>query len=208
MMQCHLFGACPSGVMSGFVERRTRPLTPAAGTQPGAEAASGPPNMPRWVAAVGTALFLPLTGLGIVLVPWWMTHWQEGAPYPLAVRAVGVILIAAGAIGVIWAHLRFATEGTGIPFPSEPSSRQVIVGGPYRYVRNPIYVAAVIAIAGQALLLSRPVLLIWGAAFLVLAASFVHWFEEPTLARRFGAQYDAYRKRVPGWWPRLPRRKR
>jgi protein-S-isoprenylcysteine O-methyltransferase Ste14 len=55
---------------------------------------------------------------------------------------------------------------------------------------------------GQALLLSRPVLLIYAAAVLVIAAAFVHWYEEPTLARRFGEQYEAYRKQVPGWWLR------
>jgi protein-S-isoprenylcysteine O-methyltransferase Ste14 len=162
--------------------------------------------MPKWVAVVGTALFVPLTGLGIVLVPWWITHFQAGAPYPLAMRAIGGALIAAGGLVVIGACLRFATEGFGIPLPFAPSSRQVIVGGPYRHVRNPIYLAAVAAIIGEALLLSRPSLLVWAAAFLAMSIAFVHWFEEPTLAKRFGAEYEEYRKQVPGWWPRSRRR--
>jgi protein-S-isoprenylcysteine O-methyltransferase Ste14 len=107
---------------------------------------------------------------------------------------------------IVGTFVRFATEGIGVPFPTEPSSRQVIVGGPYRYVRNPMYLAVVAAITGQALLLSRPVLLTYAAVFLIAAVAFVHWFEEPTLAKRFGALYEAYRKQVPGWWPRLPRR--
>jgi protein-S-isoprenylcysteine O-methyltransferase Ste14 len=88
--------------------------------------------------------------------------------------------------------------------PAEPTSRLLTVGGPYRYVRNPLYLAWVMAITGQALLLSRPVLLIYAAAVFTIAAAFVRWYEEPTLAKRFGEQYEAYRKQVPGWWPRLP----
>ena len=73
----------------------------------------------------------------------------------------------------------------GVPFPTNPpSSRQVIVGGPYRYVRHPMYVAFVAAIVGLALLISRPVLLIYAAAFLLVIAAFVHWYEEPSMASR------------------------
>jgi Phospholipid methyltransferase len=107
---------------------------------------------------------------------------------------------------VIWGFVRFATEGVGVPVPVEPTSRQLTVGGPYRYVRNPLYLAIVVVVTGQALLLSRPVLLIYAAVFLAAFAAFVHWYEEPSLARRFGAQYEAYRKQVPAWWPRLRRR--
>lgn len=161
----------------------------------------------RVAAAVGTALFLPVAaGFGIVLVPYLITRWQPGGPYPLAVRVFGVALIAAGGIVFIAGCVRFAAEGVGVPVPTEPNSRQLTVGGPYRYVRNPLYLAWVMAIAGQALLLSRPVLLFYAAGILIASAAFVHWYEEPTLARRFGAQYEAYRKQVPGWWPRWPRR--
>lgn len=73
-------------------------------------------------------------------------------------------------------------------------------------MRNPMYVAFAAAIVGQALLLSRPVLLLYATALLIALAAFVRLSEERTLARRFGAQYEAYRKQVPGWWPRLPRR--
>jgi protein-S-isoprenylcysteine O-methyltransferase Ste14 len=66
-----------------------------------------------------------------------------------------------------------------------------------------MYVAVLVAIVGQALLLGRLELLLYaGAAWLVVAA-FVCWYEEPTLARRFGADYEAYRRAVPAWWPRL-----
>ena len=77
----------------------------------------------------------------------------------------------------------------------------LVVGGFYRYVRNPMYIAVASIILGQALLLGQPVLLAYTALFL-LVASFVHWYEEPTLHCRFGAQYDAYRRAVPAWRPR------
>ena len=75
--------------------------------------------------------------------------------------------------------------------------------GPYRYVRNPMYLAVLAVITGQALLLSRPVLLGYAAAVAAAFITFVYGYEQPTLARRYGAQYQAYRRAVPGWWPRL-----
>jgi protein-S-isoprenylcysteine O-methyltransferase Ste14 len=105
-------------------------------------------------------------------------------------------------IVVVQAFVRFVVEGLGTPVPAAAPGR-LVVGGPNRYVRNPMYVALVCAIAGQALLLGQLALLWWAAAFLLLTAAFVRWYEEPTLARRFGADYEAYRRAVPGWWPRL-----
>jgi protein-S-isoprenylcysteine O-methyltransferase Ste14 len=124
----------------------------------------------------------------------------------LAVRVIGAVLVAAGGIVVAWAFGQFAAEGVGVPIPGEPNSQRLTVGGPYRYVRNPLYVASVAAISGQALLLSRPVLLSYAAAFLAITIFLVHWIEDPALARRFGQQFEDYRARVPAWWPRLPRR--
>jgi len=161
----------------------------------------------KWNAIAATALLFPVgPGIGAVLFPWLITHWREGAAYPLALRAVGVFLLAAAALVLVVAWFRFATEGRGIPLPIEPTSQQLTVGGPYRYVRNPLYLAWVVVIVGQALLLSQPLLLIYAAGVAAAAVAFVHWVEEPTLAKRFGAEYEAYCKQVPGWWPRLLRR--
>jgi protein-S-isoprenylcysteine O-methyltransferase Ste14 len=188
-----------------LAEQRARAPTPAAVS--GADAEDRRVIMPKWVAALGTALFIPLDGLGLVLLPWLLTQYQPGAhPYPLAVRALGVALIAAGGIVVLVACVRFVTEGIGIPWPFTVTSGKLIVGGVYGSVRNPIYLAAAVAIVGQALLLSRPVLLVYTAGFLAFSVVWVRLFEETLLAERFGADYDAYRKQVPGWWPRLRRR--
>jgi protein-S-isoprenylcysteine O-methyltransferase Ste14 len=67
-----------------------------------------------------------------------------------------------------------------------------------------MYLAVLAVITGQALLLSRPVLLGYAAAVAAACIAFVYGYEQPTLARRYGAQYQAYRRAVPGWWPRLP----
>jgi protein-S-isoprenylcysteine O-methyltransferase Ste14 len=78
-----------------------------------------------------------------------------------------------------------------------------VVGGLYRYVRNVMYIAVTGAIVGQALLLGRPGLLGYAALMWAAMATFVKVYEEPTLAHRYGAQYEEYRRAVPAWWPRL-----
>ena len=159
--------------------------------------------MRRSRAAAGTAVFFVLApGVAGGLVPWWLTGWHQGQPTFAAVRAVGVLLLAAGVAVVVGAFVRFVVEGAGTPAPVAPPE-QLVVGGLYRYVRNPMYLAVTACIVGQALLLSSPLLLAYAAAFLAVCAAFVKWYEEPVLRRRFGTQYDAYRRGVPGWLPRL-----
>lgn len=191
-----------------LVEQRARARAQAPVSQTPDGSTSAPVAMPRWVAALGTAVFaLIVQGAGVVLLPYAFTRWHPGTPpWPAAVRVTGMVLIAAGGIVVAWAFTQFAAEGEGVPIPGEPNSQRLTVGGPYRYVRNPLYVASVVAISGQALLLSTPVLLIYAAAFLAITVFLVHWIEDPALARRFGQQFEDYRSQVPGWWPRLPRR--
>jgi protein-S-isoprenylcysteine O-methyltransferase Ste14 len=118
------------------------------------------------------------------------------------VRVLGGMPLVAGLIAPVRGFVRCVVEGFGTPAPVAAPER-LVVGGAYRYVRNPMYVAVLAAITGQALLLGRlGPLLYAGFAWLVVAA-FVRWYEEPTLARRFGADYEAYRRAVPAWWPRL-----
>jgi protein-S-isoprenylcysteine O-methyltransferase Ste14 len=80
---------------------------------------------------------------------------------------------------------------------------QLVVGGMYRHVRNPMYVAVGATIVGQALLLGRLVLLAYAALFWLVVATFVRCYEEPTLSARYGESYAEYRGAVPAWWPRL-----
>ena len=153
-------------------------------------------------AALGSTFFL-LVAPGVVagLVPWLLTGWETGDP-ALLLQVLGALLIAAGTVVLLEAFVRFVVEGTGTPAPVAPTA-QLVVGGLYRHVRNPMYLAVGATIVGQALLLGRPVLLAYAAAFFVAVVAFVRGYEEPTLARRFGARYEEYRRAVPGWRPRL-----
>jgi protein-S-isoprenylcysteine O-methyltransferase Ste14 len=157
---------------------------------------------PRTRAALGSLLFLVVApGVAAGLVPWWLTGWKPAGDVPWPVVAAGVVLVAAGTGVLLHAFARFVVEGIGTPAPVAPPEH-LVVGGLYRYVRNPMYLAVAATIVGQALILGRPALLLYAAAFVAAVASFVHFYEEPTLARRFGAEYDAYRRAVPAWWPR------
>jgi protein-S-isoprenylcysteine O-methyltransferase Ste14 len=160
--------------------------------------------MRRLRAAVGSAIFLVVApGSLTVLVPWWLTGWHAHDTFWLW-RVLGVVLIAVGVPVLLDAFRRFFVEGLGTPAPVAPPEH-LVVGGLYRYVRNPMYLAVGAAIVGEALLLGRPVLLLEAAAFAVAVVGFVHLYEEPTLRRQFGSDYEEYCAAVPGWWPRLRR---
>ena len=156
-------------------------------------------------AAFGSIVFLLLApGVVAGVVPWWLTRWEvhEPLPYWALLRVVGVALVAIGVGGLLHAFARFVVEGLGTPAPVAPTER-LVVGGLYRYVRNPMYLAVLAVIVGQALLLGRLELLVYAVVLFTAFVAFVHWYEEPTLRRRFGAEYEEYSRAVPGWWPRL-----
>jgi protein-S-isoprenylcysteine O-methyltransferase Ste14 len=155
-------------------------------------------------AALGSVVFLVVApGVVAGLAPWLLTRWDAGDAPPggLPLRAFGAVLIVLGAAALLHAFARFVVEGLGTPAPVAPTER-LVVGGLYRYVRNPMYLAVAATIVGQALLLGQPVLLLYVLAFAVVVAAFVYGYEEPTLRRQFGEQYEAYREGVPAWWPR------
>ena len=153
-------------------------------------------------AAIGSALFFVVApGVVVGLVPWWLTRW-ELRPAPMAVRALGALVLVVTLPVLVSAFVRFVRDGLGTPAPVAPTER-LVVSGAYRYVRNPMYVAVIGAIVGQALLLGQIVLLGYVALVAALVVSFVRLYEEPVLRRQFGAEYEAYRRAVPGWVPRL-----
>jgi len=153
-------------------------------------------------AAIGTAAFLVVApGVVTGLVPWLITGWQPGSTRPAVMIVAGAVLTAAGCGALLQAFGRFVLEGAGTPAPPAPTE-QLVVGGLYRYVRNPMYLALQAIIIGQVLLLDRPVLLYYAAGVLAATAAFARLYEEPALARRYGEQYEAYRRAVPGWLPR------
>ena len=135
------------------------------------------------------------------LIPWWLTGWEAGTTWP-PLQLLGALMLVSGVIVLVDAFVRFVVEGIGTPAPIAPTQR-LVVGGLYRHVRNPMYLAVGATIVGQGLLLGRSILLLYAAVFAVVVLAFVRGYEEPTLARQFGAEYEDYRRAVPGWWPRL-----
>jgi protein-S-isoprenylcysteine O-methyltransferase Ste14 len=161
--------------------------------------------MRKSYAAVGTAAFFFLApGVVAGLLPWWLTRWEVQTPFPGwgSLRFLGAMLIVAGAAFLIHAFARFVTEGAGTPAPVAPTER-LVVGGAYRYVRNPMYLAVLAVIVGQALVFGQLHLFVYATVVALTMAVFVRWYEEPVLARKFGREYDEYRRHVRGWWPRV-----
>jgi protein-S-isoprenylcysteine O-methyltransferase Ste14 len=130
------------------------------------------------------------------VIPWWISGWSAPRFWP------GLVLVTAGAYVVLRAFVRFVREGRGTPAPVAPTE-ELVVGGDYRFVRNPMYVGVVTAILGQSLTFLNPWILGYGVLAWAVMASFVRWYEEPALLRRYGGQYDDYRRTVPAWLPRL-----
>jgi protein-S-isoprenylcysteine O-methyltransferase Ste14 len=159
-------------------------------------------------AIIGSAAFLVIApGFVAGLVPWWISRWQlRPALFGLLfVRIAGGVLIALGVIGVLDSFARFAVQGMGTPAPVFPT-RRLVVTGLYRYVRNPMYVAVVSTIVGQALMLGNFALLEYGGLVWLLFHAFVLIYEEPALTAGFGTEYKRYCNEVPRWIPRFTTR--
>jgi len=137
-------------------------------------------------------IFLParvLSSSGI-LAPTVFGLWQ----------VVGMFLAATGAVLAVSCILTFALVGRGTPAPFDPP-RRLVVRGPYRFVRNPMYIGAALAMTGAALYYQSVALLGYVAVFLLVSYLFVVAYEEPTLRRTFGKDYEAYCAKVGRWWP-------
>ena len=142
-------------------------------------------------------------GAGAVWAPWWIL--TRGGHSATPVAWVAVVVIAAGAALYLCCLWLFAAVGHGTPGPWD-APRRVVATGPYRWVRNPIYIAALLVVLGEAWLFLSPALLVYAGAMAVCCHLFVIGYEERTLRRRFGAAYTQYTQAVPRWIPRPPRR--
>jgi protein-S-isoprenylcysteine O-methyltransferase Ste14 len=161
--------------------------------------------MTRRSAAIGSLVFLVLApGIVAGLVPWSISRWTLAPPFAGygALKVVGAALIVAGLIPLLDAFTRFAVEGEGTPAPVAPT-KHLVVRGPYRFVRNPMYVGLLVLILGQALIFASLPLALYGAAIALAFHLFVTFYEEPTLRRTYGAEYEAFSAAVPRWLPRL-----
>src|SRR3954471_18324322 len=155
-------------------------------------------------AWVGTVVFLVLTpGVVAGLIPWaitrWRIPWTGGSLLPIGI--VATIVISSGIAVLLDAFIRFA-RADGTPAPPMPT-RHLVVVGPYRYVRNPMYLAVLAIIVGQAALFGSVGTLVYGGFVLLAVVLFVLGYEQPTLELEYGDEYREYRRNVRGWLPRL-----
>jgi protein-S-isoprenylcysteine O-methyltransferase Ste14 len=156
------------------------------------------------LAVISVVHFVLAPGVVVGVLPWAMTGWDLRTPAwssPL-LRLLGAALIVAGVAALVRLFVRFVIDGRGTPAPIAPT-RRLVVTGAYRHVRDPMYIAVVAAIVGQALLLGQAGLLAYAAAVWVTVATFVRLYEEPALRDQFGDEYAQYCDAVPAWRPRL-----
>jgi protein-S-isoprenylcysteine O-methyltransferase Ste14 len=152
-------------------------------------------------AALGSAAFFVLApGTTAGLVPWLITRWQDPAPAWAAVA--GGIVTGTGVALVAAAFVQFVAVGRGTPAPVAPT-QELVVGGLYRWVRNPMYVGVAAAIAGQAVTFASVGLAVWLVGFVLAVTTFVRLYEEPTLRRAYGTSYEEYAAAVRRWLPRI-----
>ena len=154
----------------------------------------------RIQAWLGTIVFLfVVPGVVAGLVPFALHDGQSSGGMGAWVGAASVSI---GIVLLLHAFVLFAARGIGTPAPIAPT-KHLVVTGAYRYVRNPMYIAVLSIIFGQALLFASAVVALYGVGVFLLVATFVRLYEEPTLREQFGAEYERYRTFVPRWLPRL-----
>jgi protein-S-isoprenylcysteine O-methyltransferase Ste14 len=159
----------------------------------------------RAASLIGSGLFLLIApGTVAGYLPWLITRWRFAEDFgdSSLLRVAGAALILPGGLALLECFLRFALVGIGTPAPVAPT-RHLVVSGLYRHVRNPMYVAVVGLIFGQALLFGQAGLLVYGGAIWLAFHLFILFYEEPTMRRTFPDEYARYAAAVRRWLPRL-----
>ena len=154
-----------------------------------------------WLRALSFVLLVQSTVVG--LIPWWLS--RLGPRLALGPwHAVGMIPLAVGVGLLLNCNLLFVRQGHGTAAPYDPP-RALVVRGPYRYIRNPMYLSATLIVLGLAFWLRAVSLLLYAIALAGAYQIFVQYYEEPRLTTLFGAAYRTYLVEVPRWCPRLHR---
>lgn len=150
-----------------------------------------------WAKAVAFTLAIPGTVAGTA--PYLLAARFEARELTLGpARHIGWMLIIAGVAGYLWCALDFVRVGRGTPAPIDPP-RELVIRGLYRWSRNPMYVSVLLVVFGQAMTLESLSVFTYGIVLWAGFHTFVRWYEEPRLARRFGHVYERYRTAVPRW---------
>lgn len=153
--------------------------------------------------AISIAWGVTLGGTFGCLLPYLLNDWHfhHPLPYWAAAQLAGIAFIGAGLAPVVESFVEFIkARGTPVPVAAPP---RLVVSGFYRYVRNPIYVGFLAILGGEALLFGSAGLLEYTALAWCVGAAVVRFYEEPVLTRKFGAEYQDYRRAVRAWVPRL-----
>ena len=158
--------------------------------------------MPLLVRALTYAILF--VSLVLVFFPAHMLSWS-GIVQPKAIglaQVSGMIVTASGLVLSLLCVLSFVRMGKGTPAPFDPPRRLVVLG-PYRFVRNPMYLGAGVALFGAALFYKSLQVVAYAGLLLLFAHLFVVFYEEPRLRRSFGQEYTAYCQAVGRWLPKL-----
>jgi protein-S-isoprenylcysteine O-methyltransferase Ste14 len=155
-----------------------------------------------WAILGSIVFFCVVPGSVAGAVPFMMTGWRQQSRVPEPIHLLGIVCVLVGLTSLIESMVQFVMRGRGTPAPVAPPSK-LVVTGQYRYLRNPMYVAVVLIVLGQAAWLGSMALLVYGAILFVFFHVWVVCYEEPTLARQFGASFEQYRQGVHRWWPRI-----
>lgn len=150
-------------------------------------------------AIVYATLFV---GLLLVYVPSRLLS-RSGIVPPSVISAPqigGMIIVALGTAIALWCILTFVFVGKGTAAPFDPP-RRLVINGPYRFVRNPMYIGAIVTMLGVALFYGSLSILTYAAVFFLATHLFVILYEEPVLRQTFGEDYEKYCRRVRRWWP-------
>jgi len=148
-----------------------------------------------------TLLFTILVpGTVTVLVPYLLLSSASSPASLGSLQLAGLLPLLLGVAAYLWSAASFALVGKGTPAPVDPP-KELVVAGPYRYVRNPMYLGVVLVLLGEALIWASPTLLRYAALILLAFHLFVVYYEEPNLRRRFGEAYVHYCRSVPRWLP-------
>ena len=149
-------------------------------------------------AIIYATLFI---GLLFIYLPGRLLAWS-GVIRPAVIEApqiAGMIICAAGTAIAFWCIFAFVFVGRGTPAPFDPP-RRLVIRGPYRFVRNPMYIGAMVTLLGVALFYRSLSILIYACLFFLATHLFVILYEEPKLRQLFGSEYEAYCRRVSRWW--------
>jgi protein-S-isoprenylcysteine O-methyltransferase Ste14 len=156
-----------------------------------------PPGLFRHLLSI---LLLPF--VGAVVVPALLVRSYDDEPGSAWLIVLGAALVACGLALMVWTISLFARIGRGTLAPWDPT-RSLVAVGPYRHVRNPMITGVLLILLGEAAAFASIAVLVWAAVFFAVNTAWFVLVEEPGLRRRFGDEYDQYRRGVPRWLPRL-----